>query len=38
LDAINNNMLGPVFMIKETVDGMIERKFGRIVNITSSAV
>ena len=38
IDAINNNMLGAVFMIKETVDGMIERKFGRIVNITSSAV
>ena len=38
LDAINNNMLGAVFMIKETVDGMIERRFGRIVNITSSAV
>ena len=37
-DAINNNMLGAVFMIKETVDGMIARKFGRIVNITSSAV
>jgi 3-oxoacyl-[acyl-carrier protein] reductase len=31
-------MLGAVFMIKDTVDGMIERKFGRIVNITSSAV
>ena len=38
LEAINNNMLGAVFMIKDTVDGMIERKFGRIVNITSSAV
>ena len=38
LDAINNNMLGAVFMIKETVDGMIARKFGRVVNITSSAV
>ena len=36
--AINNNMLGAVFMIRETVDGMIARKFGRIVNITSSAV
>ena len=24
-------------MIKVTVDGMIERKYGRIVNITSSA-
>lgn len=38
LSAINNNMLGAIFMIKETVDGMIDRKFGRIVNITSSAV
>ncbi len=38
LDAINNNMLGAIFMIKETVDGMIARRFGRIVNITSSAV
>jgi 3-oxoacyl-[acyl-carrier protein] reductase len=38
LEAINNNMLGAVFMIKDTVDGMIERRFGRIVNITSSAV
>ena len=38
IDALNNNMLGAVFMIKETVDGMIARKFGRIVNITSSAV
>ena len=36
--ALNNNMLGAIFMIKDTVDGMIERKFGRIVNITSSAV
>jgi 3-oxoacyl-[acyl-carrier protein] reductase len=38
IDALNNNMLGAIFMIKETVDGMIARKFGRIVNITSSAV
>ena len=36
--ALNGNMLGAIFMIKETVDGMIARKFGRIVNITSSAV
>jgi len=36
--AINGNMLSSVFMIKDTVDGMIARKFGRIVNITSSAV
>lgn len=36
--ALDANMLSPIFMIKETVDGMIERKFGRIVNITSGAV
>jgi 3-oxoacyl-[acyl-carrier protein] reductase len=38
MTALNNNMLAPIFMIKDTVDGMIARKFGRIVNITSSAV
>ena len=38
LKAIDNNMLAPIFMIKATVDGMIGRKFGRIVNITSGAV
>ena len=31
-------MLTAIFLIKATVDGMIERRFGRIVNITSSAV
>ncbi|MBL6933173.1 MAG: SDR family oxidoreductase [Rhodospirillales bacterium] len=36
--AIDANMLSAIFMIKATVDGMIERKFGRIVNITSAAV
>ncbi|MBL95971.1 MAG: 3-oxoacyl-[acyl-carrier-protein] reductase FabG [Alphaproteobacteria bacterium MarineAlpha3_Bin5] len=36
--ALNANMLTPIFIIKATLDGMIERKFGRIVNITSSAV
>jgi 3-oxoacyl-[acyl-carrier protein] reductase len=36
--ALNANMLTPIELIKATVDGMIERKFGRIVNITSSAV
>jgi 3-oxoacyl-[acyl-carrier protein] reductase len=36
--ALNSSMLGAVFFIKDTVDGMISRKFGRIVNITSSAV
>ena len=38
MDALNGSMLGAVFMIKEVVDGMIARKFGRIVNITSHSV
>jgi 3-oxoacyl-[acyl-carrier protein] reductase len=36
--ALDANMLTPIELIKATVDGMIERKFGRIVNITSGAV
>ena len=36
--ALNANMLASVFMIRDTVDGMIARKFGRIVNITSNSV
>jgi 3-oxoacyl-[acyl-carrier protein] reductase len=36
--ALNANMLTPIALIKAVVDGMIERRFGRIVNITSSAV
>lgn len=36
--ALNANMLTPIELIKATVDGMAERGFGRIVNITSSAV
>ena len=31
-------MLAPIELIRATVDGMIERRFGRIVNITSAAV
>ena len=38
LRAIDANMLTPIELIKATVDVMISRKFGRIVNITSSAV
>ena len=38
LKAIDANMLTPIELIKATLDGMIERRFGRIVNITSSAV
>ena len=36
--ALDANMLTPIELIKATVDAMIARKFGRIVNITSSAV
>jgi 3-oxoacyl-[acyl-carrier protein] reductase len=36
--ALNANMLTPIELIKASVDGMIARKFGRIVNITSMAV
>ena len=38
MDAIDANMLTPIELIRATVDGMIARRFGRIVNITSSAV
>ncbi|HSN80043.1 MAG TPA: SDR family oxidoreductase [Rhodoferax sp.] len=36
--ALDANMLTPIALIKATVDGMAARGFGRIVNITSSAV
>jgi 3-oxoacyl-[acyl-carrier protein] reductase len=38
LKAVDANMLTPIELIKATVDGMAERGFGRIVNITSGAV
>jgi 3-oxoacyl-[acyl-carrier protein] reductase len=38
LRAIETNMLAPIFLMKATVDGMIRRRFGRVVNITSSGV
>lgn len=38
IKALDANMLSAIFLIKATVDGMIDRKFGRIVNITSAAV
>jgi 3-oxoacyl-[acyl-carrier protein] reductase len=36
--AVDANMLTPIEFIKATVDGMMARGFGRIVNITSSSV
>ena len=38
IKAIDANMLTPIELMKATVDGMMARKFGRIVNITSAAV
>ena len=38
IKAIDANMLTPIELIKSTVDGMMARKFGRIINITSGAV
>ncbi len=36
--ALDANMLAPIALIRAVVDGMGERGFGRIVNITSAAV
>lgn len=36
--ALEANLLAPVFMIKALIEGMKERRFGRIVNITSAMV
>jgi len=38
IKALEANMLTPIALLQATIDGMIARRFGRIVNITSSAV
>jgi 3-oxoacyl-[acyl-carrier protein] reductase len=38
IKALDANMLTPILLMRAVVDGMIARKFGRIVNITSGAV
>jgi len=38
IQALDANMLTPIELIRATVDGMAQRGFGRIVNITSAAV
>ncbi|EHK54822.1 SDR family oxidoreductase [Allomesorhizobium alhagi] len=38
IKALDLNLLGAVEMIRAILDGMVERRFGRIVNITSVAV
>ena len=37
-NAVEANMITPIELIKAVVDGMIDRGFGRILNITSSSV
>lgn len=36
--GVEANMLTPIALIQAVIDGMIERRFGRIVNITSASV
>jgi 3-oxoacyl-[acyl-carrier protein] reductase len=36
--ALDANMISPALMIRAVLDGMVERRFGRIVNITSAMV
>ena len=36
--ALDANMIAPILMIRAVVDGIIAKKFGRVVNITSGAV
>ena len=38
VDDLNMNMITPIELIQKVTDGMIEKKFGRIVNITSISV
>ena len=38
LEGLTNNMVTPIELIKAVIDGMAERGFGRIVNITSLSV
>ena len=38
IKALDANMLTPIALIRAVVDGMVARRFGRIVNITSASV
>lgn len=37
-EAINANMITPIMLMRAVIDGMISRRFGRIVNVTSRSV
>jgi len=36
--ALDSNMITPALMIRAVLEGMVERRFGRIINITSAMV
>lgn len=36
--ALDANMLAPVLLLRAVLDGMVERRFGRVVNVTSAMV
>jgi 3-oxoacyl-[acyl-carrier protein] reductase len=38
MQALTSNMIAPLLLIRGVIDGMRERRFGRIVNITSAMV
>ncbi len=38
LAALEANMIAPIDMVRRVIDTMVERRFGRIVNITSASV
>lgn len=38
LGALEANMLAPALMLRAVLPGMVERKFGRVINITSAMV
>lgn len=38
IGALDSNMIAPALLIRAVLDGMVERRFGRIVNITSAMV
>jgi 3-oxoacyl-[acyl-carrier protein] reductase len=38
MQGVSNNMITPIELVKAVIDGMSERGFGRIINITSMSV
>ena len=38
LERVTGNMVTPIELVQRVIDGMVERGFGRIVNITSGSV